>query len=511
MVCAKLGAAAHRPGVRMMGRVADLAPLYRCADAVISPLRAGSGLKIKLVEALAHGKAVVATRLTAQGVEDLVAGTVILADTPRSFAAGVLYLLNNPEARLTRAAVGLQIARQNFAPATGLASALNAQLGVVSRDAGSPAEPDAGQDAAPDLARPDFVWPFVTIVVPCLNEERYIGRCLESLAAQYHAGHHEILVLDGGSTDATRAIVAEFGMRHPAVRLLHNPRRLQSAALNLAAAQANPAATIMLRADAHAHYGADFVRECVRALVETGATSVVVPMLTRALPGTILQTAIAAAQSSRLGNGGAVHRVAGASGYVEHGHHAAFNLAFFRAVGGYDAEFAQNEDAEFDIRAGQAGGKIWMCAKTPVTYYPRDRLTKLAQQYYQHGTGRARTLRKHHLRPRLRQAAPAGMLGACVAALAIAPFAPEPAAFVLLYPGACLGWGAAQAARQGRPALLLAGAALVTMHLAWAAGFLRGLMRKYAAAPATVSSTPAFAQASSMTPMTEAAHDVQTV
>jgi succinoglycan biosynthesis protein ExoA len=200
-------------------------------------------------------------------------------------------------------------------------------------------------------------------------------------------------------------------------------------------------------------------------------------MRTRALPGATWQAAVANAQSSRLGNGGAAHRGGAVSGFVDHGHHAAFDLAFFRSLGGYDPQFAQNEDAEFDVRAGLAGGTVWMCAQAPVTYYPRDTLTRLAVQYYRHGTGRARTLRKHHLRPRLRQLAPAGLLGLCLGGLAIAPFAPAPAALVLLYPLACLGWGAAQAIRQRQLALALAGAALVTMHLAWAVGFLRGLTR----------------------------------
>ncbi len=507
-VCAKLGAAGQRPGVQMLGRVADLTPVYRSADVVISPLRAGSGLKIKLVEALAHGKPVVATSVTAQGVESLVANAVILADKPRSFAAGVLHLLAHPGARLKRAEAGLQIARQHFAPASGhasgLANNLYRQLATAGRAASrlrvaepatrtvhlepanclayaEPAPPAAEQDAVPSVS-PEFPWPFVTIVVPCLNEERYIGRCLDSLISQYEPGLHEILVIDGGSTDATCPIVAGYIQLHPTIRLLHNPRRLQSAAVNHAAEAANPAATIMLRADAHAHYGTNFVRDCVRALVETGASSVVVPMCTRALPGKTLQTAIAAAQSSRLGNGGAAHRVAPVSGFVEHGHHAAFDLAFFRRIGGYDPEFVTNEDAEFDFRANNAGGKVWMCAQTPVTYFPRETLKRLALQYYRHGAGRARTVRKHGLRPRLRQVAPVAILGGCIGGLAIAPLEPRLAALALLYPVACFAWGAVQAVKQDKAALFLAGAALVTMHLAWATGFLRGLARK----PATV-------------------------
>jgi succinoglycan biosynthesis protein ExoO len=47
---------------------------------VVAPLTAGSGLKIKLVEALSRGKAIVATSVTAQGVEELVRPAVAVAD-----------------------------------------------------------------------------------------------------------------------------------------------------------------------------------------------------------------------------------------------------------------------------------------------------------------------------------------------------------------------------------------------------------------------------------------------
>jgi succinoglycan biosynthesis protein ExoA len=343
---------------------------------------------------------------------------------------------------------------------------------------------------------PPKAWPFVTIVVPTLNEARYIESCLTSLVSQCVPGNHEILVMDGGSTDNTCAIVASFCERHSAVVLLNNPQRLQSAALNLAAYRAAPSSTVMIRADAHAHYAPDFVKNCVSALLETGATSVVVPMHTRALSGAFLQLAIAAAQSSRLGNGGAAHRAKAVSGFVEHGHHAAFDLGFFRSIGGYDESFTHNEDAELDVRARKAGGGVWMCAEVPVVYYPRNRLDRLALQYYRHGGGRARTLRKHHLRPRLRQVAPVGVLAGCIAGVAAAPFMPADASLALIYPAACLAWGIAEGIRQREPRLAVAGLALMTMHLSWAVGFLAGLGRvwpvaKQTSQPASSSIRPA--------------------
>ncbi|WP_198374086.1 glycosyltransferase family 2 protein [Neoroseomonas rubea] len=314
--------------------------------------------------------------------------------------------------------------------------------------------------------------PFVSIVIPALNEERYIEACLASLVGQWPDGRYEILVLDGGSTDRTAEIVEAFRAGHGSVVALTNPRRNQSAAMNLAAQLASPHATVLLRADAHALYPPDFVRRCVGALLRTGATSVVVPMRTEARSGAGLQRAIAAAQGSRLGNGGALHRMGGASGFVEHGHHAAFDRAFFRSIGGYDETFTQNEDAEFDVRAAAAGGRIWMCAEALVVYFPRDSLDGLARQYFRHGCGRARTLRKHHLRPRPRQMIPVLALGGCAAGITAAPIAPMVAALVLIYPACCIAWGMLQTIRRRDTQLMAAGLALMTMHLCWALGFV---------------------------------------
>jgi succinoglycan biosynthesis protein ExoO len=83
---------------------------------VISPLYTGSGLKIKLIEALAAGKAVVGTSVTAQGVEPLVAGAMALADDPNQFAQAVVALLGSPEQRSALAGAGLNAAREHFSP-----------------------------------------------------------------------------------------------------------------------------------------------------------------------------------------------------------------------------------------------------------------------------------------------------------------------------------------------------------------------------------------------------------
>ena len=90
------------PRAQSLGRVADIAPFYRDAAVVISPLQMGSGLKIKLVEAMAHGKAIVATPVSLQGLPGTIHDAVIEAGTADAFACAVLRLLDDEAERRRR-------------------------------------------------------------------------------------------------------------------------------------------------------------------------------------------------------------------------------------------------------------------------------------------------------------------------------------------------------------------------------------------------------------------------
>ena len=314
--------------------------------------------------------------------------------------------------------------------------------------------------------------PFVSIIMPALNEEAYIRAAIQSVIPRVDEPvDYEILVADGGSVDATCAIVEAMSAENPRIRLIHNPRRLQSAGVNLAARASDPRSLYLVRADCHAKYPSGYVARCVALLAEKGASSIVVAMRTRG--SSCLQTAIAAAQNSRLGNGGSAHRVGGRSGFVDHGHHAAFDKAVFVRLGGYDESFVANEDAELDARLTRSGGKIWLDGDTLIDYFPRASLAKLAQQYYRFGWGRANTLIKHNAVPRLRQVAPVVALGVCVASLAGAVYDARLIAPALLYTGLCLGWGVSIAFKNRNGCLVGAGVAAIVMHMSWAVGFLR--------------------------------------
>lgn len=312
--------------------------------------------------------------------------------------------------------------------------------------------------------------PLVTIAMPALNEARHIAAAITSVLPDRDGLACELLVVDGGSSDGTCAIVQALSERDPRIRLIHNERRIQASGLNLAARLADPGSAYLVRADCHAAYPAGWVQNLVDTIRLREAVSVVVPLLTVGVSP--VQRAIAAAQNSRLGNGGSAHRLGGISGYVQHGHHAVFDRREFLRVGGYDESFTHNEDAELDRRLCMGGGRIYLAAELAVTYFPRESLRSLARQYYLYGRGCARTLEKHASLPGLRQILPALVLLYALAALALAAVAPGLMILVALYVAVCGLSGLALALKAREPILAMSGPAAIAMHLSWAAGFL---------------------------------------
>lgn len=318
--------------------------------------------------------------------------------------------------------------------------------------------------------------PFVAIIMPALEEERFIAEAIASIVPQTDGLDYELLVVDGGSTDRTRSIVEGLAASDPRIRVIVNDKKIQSAGVNIGARLADPRARFMVRADCHVRYPEGFVARCVARLATGEAASVVVPMRTEG--ETCLQKAIAAAQNSRLGNGGAAHRLPRRSGFVEHGHHAAFDRDTFLELGGYDESFTHNEDAEFDRRLLAAGKRIYLDVDATVTYYPRSDLPSLARQYFRHGRGRANTILKHRAVPRLRQVLPVVVLVCLLLSLALAVLDPIWLGFAALYVAVCIGWGGILALQGSDPCLALSGIAAIVMHLSWGAGFLARLVQR---------------------------------
>ena len=306
------------------------------------------------------------------------------------------------------------------------------------------------------------------VVVPCLNEAPYIDSILTQLSAAMKRLGGRVVVVDGGSIDGTLDIVAAFVAEDPQISLLHNPDKVQSAAINLAVAQDGGRATHLIRIDAHCAYPDDFCDVLMQQAQSVYADSIVVSMIAEGAQP--VQRINAATQNASIVNGGAAHRNSAAGAYVAHGHHALMKIDAFCAVGGYDPSFTHNEDAELDYRLQQAGSRIWLTNATAITYFPRRSLGAVARQYFNYGAGRARNLLKHRIRPQLRQTK-VMMVAPAVAMALLASLYWAFALPALLWIGYCLLSGMRMAVTQRDPLLVYCGIVAMIMHLAWSVGF----------------------------------------
>ncbi|WP_394729153.1 glycosyltransferase family 2 protein [Altererythrobacter sp. GH1-8] len=311
------------------------------------------------------------------------------------------------------------------------------------------------------------------VVIPCLNEAAHLPRLLEALLADPKAD--KIVVADGGSNDGSRSIVSELAAANDRVVLLDNPDRIQSAGVNRAVATFGDHFDWLVRIDAHSFYPENYVSTLLNAAEKHKARSVVVPMVTRAQG--CFQHAVAAAQNNVIGTGAAAHRHTHAEGmFVEHGHHALMEIAAFKRVGGYCEAMHCNEDAELDFRLGQADVAIWLEPAATIGYLPRSTPSALWRQYLRYGQGRARNVRRHGGRLRLRQMLPLFVPFALLGIL-LAPLSPLLALPGLAYIAAMFVLGILVGMTANSLCGLLCGIPAMIMHAAWGAGFLQEIIR----------------------------------
>jgi succinoglycan biosynthesis protein ExoA len=315
------------------------------------------------------------------------------------------------------------------------------------------------------------------IVIPTLNEARHIEAVVRRLLEEAPAlGDARVVIADGGSTDGTLALGERLALEHPAVTLLHNRARIQSAAINLAVRRFGRGCDVLIRCDAHAEYPPAFCSRLLATLEGTGADAVVVP-LDSAGEGRF-QRVVGWVCNSALGTGGAAHRAGRRSGFVDHGHHAAFRLETFRRCGGYDETFTHNEDAELDCRQRALGARVYLDSSIRVSYRPRSSWASLCRQYFHYGAGRSRTAQRHPRSLRLRQVAlPANLAGMALAA-GLGTFWPQLWAWPLAYLSVLALASSGLVVRHRSALALLALPIAFVLHTAWAAGFIGGLITR---------------------------------
>jgi len=319
--------------------------------------------------------------------------------------------------------------------------------------------------------------PLVSIVIPCLNEERYITALLDSLADQdYGADGIEVLVADGGSTDRTRELVRAYPSHFARLELVENPGRITVAGLNAGMDASRGDCWIII--GAHSQVRSDFVRASVEAMQRTGAACVGGPIETIG-EGTVGK-AIAAAMSSPFGVGNAKFRYASTEGEVDTVPFGCYHRKVWDVVGRFDETVDGADEDSYNARVREAGGKIMLIPAIRSSYFPRRTLQALAHQYWEYGAAKGTLLSRG--RPlQARHFAPSGMVigGPALFLLGrfwnLARLALKALGVLYIIGGLVTSRSAAKKAG-ANPALTFL--AMATMHATYGAGFLWGAWKE---------------------------------
>lgn len=225
----------------------------------------------------------------------------------------------------------------------------------------------------------------VAIVIPTLNEERFISRCLNSIIKQtYEFEKMDVMIIDGGSNDKTKDIVAEYQKSHQNIRFIENKKKIQSVAFNIGFKKST--APYIIRLDAHAEYDSKYISLCIENLKQdekrgnVGGRCNILPF-----NQSIWAQTNAILNHSRFGIGGAAFRVSNEAHNTDSVPFGAFPRKIIEKIGGMREDLPRGEDNEYNFRIRKAGYKIFFDPNIISSYFARPTLGASCKQMYANG------------------------------------------------------------------------------------------------------------------------------
>lgn len=322
--------------------------------------------------------------------------------------------------------------------------------------------------------------PAVSVIIPVLNEERFLKQSVEAILNQNYSGQLEIILALGPSKDQTNVIAQELA-KDQRIKLVENPSGRTAAALNNAIKNSN--FDIIVRLDGHAIVDSNYIKNAVKTLVESGADNV--GGLMKAEGTNAFEKSVAAAMTSKFGVGNAPFHVGGKSGEVDTVYLGTFRKSALERVGYFDESFIRAQDWEMNYRIRKTGGKIWFNPDLVVSYRPRKNLLQLAKQYFEYGQWRKQVTKTYPETVSMRYLAPPITVSGLIAGIIMVLFSKildinwlqigwlAPLVYLTVILLAFLSIGS-KIGLLSRLYLLLV---LPTMHLSWGVGFLKGSKR----------------------------------
>ncbi|MHC4114239.1 MAG: glycosyltransferase family 2 protein [Planctomycetota bacterium] len=321
--------------------------------------------------------------------------------------------------------------------------------------------------------------PFISIIIPCRNEEDFIGRCLDSIITQdYPKDKFEVLVIDGMSEDATRKIIKEYNERFPFVNLLDNCKRITSSALNKGIKAAKGDIVIIM--GAHSIYEKTYISQCVNYLTNGDADNV--GGVCKILPqnNSLIAKSIAYALSSSFGAGNAYYRTGTKrEKYVDTVFGGCYRKELFDKIGFFDEDLLRTQDSEFNARLIKNGGRILLVPTIVSYYYARKSLSELWKMNLQYGYSKPLAAKKIGMIFTLRQLIPPLFVGSLIISLISSMFF-KPSLWLFLFVSALyiivnLAFSLAISFKKSTNCFFILPFVFATIHFGWGIGYLKGV------------------------------------
>lgn len=227
--------------------------------------------------------------------------------------------------------------------------------------------------------------PFISIIIPCRNEEIYIAECLDSVtASDYPAELMEILVIDGMSNDNTRFIAEKFVAGNPNIQVFENPDKTAPYAMNLGIDRAK--GDLLFIISAHAGYPDDYFTNLVSCMKRMDADVAGGVMITDVKNKNPKTRSIRSILSSPLGVGNAWFRTGIKKiKEVDTVPFGCYRKSVFEKFGRYNTRLTRNQDIELNKRIRQQGGKIYLVPDIYCIYFARETFSEVAYNNYRNG------------------------------------------------------------------------------------------------------------------------------
>jgi len=227
--------------------------------------------------------------------------------------------------------------------------------------------------------------PTISIIIPILNEEKYIANCLDSIVqSDYDKDKIEVLLVDGGSRDKTVEIIKKYQKQYFFLKLLTNRKKIVPVAMNIGIKESK--GEYIIRLDAHSSYPKDYFSKLINWHQKLNAQNVGVVVVTDVKNRTKKSLSIKEVLSHPLGVGNSDFRTGvDEVKEVDTVPFGCYKREVFEKYGLYDEQLIRNQDIELNKRIINQGGKIYLIPDVKCTYYARENFKDLAKNNYSNG------------------------------------------------------------------------------------------------------------------------------